>query len=47
MSDSEFIRPFPALSPAQRHHLKVYGYVVIEQDLTGRLLDKRTSRCSP
>ena len=43
MSDGEFIRPFPALTPAQRYHLEVYGYVVIEnaieQDLTDRLLE--------
>ena len=43
MPDSKFIRPFPALTPAQRYHLDVYGYVVIENalstDETGRLLD--------
>ncbi len=27
-------RPFPALTPAQRYHLDVYGYVVIENTLT-------------
>jgi ectoine hydroxylase-related dioxygenase (phytanoyl-CoA dioxygenase family) len=36
-------RPFPALTPAQRYHLDVYGYVVIEntltEDETGRLLE--------
>lgn len=36
-------RPFPALTPAQRFHLDVNGYVVVEQTLTGgetgRLLD--------
>ncbi|MDA0337592.1 MAG: hypothetical protein O2782_20705, partial [bacterium] len=30
----EFIRPFPALTPAQRYHLDVFGYVVIENTLT-------------
>ncbi len=38
----EFVRPFPALTPAQRYHLDVLGYVVIENTLTanevGRLL---------
>ncbi len=38
-----FRRPFPALTPAQRYHFDVFGYVVIEnavtEDLTGRLLD--------
>ncbi len=29
-----FHRPFPALTPAQRYHLDVYGYVVIENTLT-------------
>lgn len=29
-----FQRPFPALTPAQRYHLDVYGYVVIENTLT-------------
>ena len=46
MSDSEFIRPFPALTPAQCYHLEGYGYVV------GRLLEallrfKRVSLCWP
>src|SRR5690242_371595 len=40
----EFKRPFPALTPNQRLHLEVYGYVVIEhaisQDLTRRLREK-------
>jgi ectoine hydroxylase-related dioxygenase (phytanoyl-CoA dioxygenase family) len=27
-------RPFPALTPAQRYHLDVYGYVVVEKTLT-------------
>jgi hypothetical protein len=27
-------RPFPALTPAQRYHLEVYGYVVVENTLT-------------
>lgn len=34
MPETEFIRPFPALTPAQRYHLEVYGYVVIENTLT-------------
>ena len=29
-----FQRPFPALTPAQRYHLDVYGYVVVEKTLT-------------
>ncbi len=29
-----FDRPFPALTPAQRYHLDVYGYVVVENTLT-------------
>jgi ectoine hydroxylase-related dioxygenase (phytanoyl-CoA dioxygenase family) len=40
----EFKRPFPALTPAQRLHLEVYGYVIIENALSKarveRLLDK-------
>ena len=43
MHATEFARPFPALTPAQRYHLDVYGYVVIENTLTanetGGLLD--------
>jgi hypothetical protein len=38
-----FQRPFPALTPAQRYHLEVNGYVVIKNTLTseevGRLRD--------
>jgi hypothetical protein len=38
MSDAQggavFARPFPALTPAQRYHLDVFGYVVIESALT-------------
>jgi len=30
----EFVRPFPALTPAQRYHLDVFGYVVLENTLT-------------
>ena len=30
----EVDRPFPALTPAQRYHLDVYGYVVVEQALS-------------
>ena len=29
-----FKRPFPALTPAQRYHFDVYGYVVVENTLT-------------
>ena len=40
----EFKRPFPALTPAQRLHIEVYGYVIIENTLSEarveRLLDK-------
>ena len=40
----EFKRPFPALTPSQRLHLDVYGYVVIERaisaDLVARLVAK-------
>ena len=40
---SDFNRPFPALTPAQRYHFDVYGYVVIEctltDDETARTLD--------
>ena len=43
MSSPEFTRPIPALTPAQRYHLEVYGYVVIENTLAmdepGRLLE--------
>ena len=43
MTDDSFKRPFPALTPAQRYHLDVYGYVVVENTLsereTGRLLE--------
>lgn len=42
-TNSEFVRPFPAMTPAQRYHLDVFGYVVIENTLTeketGRLLE--------
>jgi len=34
MSDEAFIRPFPALTSAQRYHFDSYGYVVIENTLT-------------
>ena len=32
--DHGFKRPFPALTPAQRYHFDVFGYVVIENALT-------------
>jgi ectoine hydroxylase-related dioxygenase (phytanoyl-CoA dioxygenase family) len=34
MSEQAFVRPFPALTPAQRYKLDVLGYVVIENTLT-------------
>lgn len=33
-SSSTFVRPFPPLTPAQRYHLEVFGYVVIEKALS-------------
>ncbi|MFT5374704.1 MAG: hypothetical protein ACI906_001524 [Candidatus Latescibacterota bacterium] len=43
MTADEFKRPFPALTPAQRYHLDVYGYAIVENTLapseTGRLLE--------
>ena len=35
MSAATFRRPFPPLTPAQRYHLEVYGYVVLENALSG------------
>ena len=34
MSAATFRRPFPPLTPAQRYHLEVYGYVVLENALS-------------
>ena len=34
--------PFPALTPSQRLHLEIYGYVVLE-----KLLTKGRSRRAP
>jgi len=38
-----FDRPFPALTPAQRYHLEIFGYVIIEDTLSrdecGQILD--------
>ena len=34
MSYPTFERPFPALTPAQRYHLEVMGYVVVENTLS-------------
>ena len=34
MADLTFDRPFPALTPAQRYYLDVFGYVVVENTLT-------------
>ena len=35
-----FDRPFPALTPAQRYHLDVLGYVVVEKALTSDEVEK-------
>ena len=40
MPETEFTRPFPALTPAQRYHLDVYGYVVIENALSADEIDR-------
>ena len=37
---SDFNRPFPALTPAQRYHFDVYGYVVIDRTLTDDETDR-------
>ncbi|MCY3761735.1 MAG: phytanoyl-CoA dioxygenase family protein [Gemmatimonadetes bacterium] len=34
MSAATFRRPFPPLTPAQRYHLEVFGYVVLENALS-------------
>ena len=34
MDNSTFEKPFPALTPAERYHLDVFGYVIIENTLT-------------
>ena len=34
MTAAAFDRPFPALTPAQRYHLEVLGYVVVEEALS-------------
>ena len=43
MTTSTFDRPFPALTPAQRYHLEVFGYTVVEgalsDDEVGDLLE--------
>ena len=36
---SETAIPFPALTPAQRLHLEIYGYVIIENVLTSSQVD--------
>ena len=33
-NEDNFKRPFPALTPAERYHLDVFGYVIIENTLT-------------
>ena len=35
-------RPFPALTPAQRLHIEIYGYVIIENLLTRGEIDQLT-----
>lgn len=40
MPADDFKRPFPALTPNQRVHLDVYGYVVIENALTKSEVDR-------
>ena len=39
MSDTATLTPFPALSPAQRLHIEIYGYVIIENVLTQSEVD--------
>ena len=39
MSDTTTLTPFPALSPAQRLHIEIYGYVIIENVLTQSEVD--------
>ncbi len=34
MSAATFRRPFPPLTPAQRYHLEVFGYVVLENSMS-------------
>lgn len=34
MSADSFERPFPALTPAERVHLDIYGYVIVKNTLT-------------
>ena len=36
---SETAIPFPALTPAQRLHIEIYGYVIIENVLTSSQVD--------
>ena len=40
MSAATFRRPFPPLTPAQRYHLDVYGYVVLENALSGEEVER-------
>ena len=40
MSAATFRRPFPPLTPAQRFHLDVYGYVVLENALSGEEVER-------
>ncbi len=43
INTNPFRRPFPALTPAERYHFEVYGYVIVEntltEDETARTLD--------
>ena len=39
MSDVLKPKPFPALTPAQRLHLEIYGYVIIENLLNQSEID--------
>ncbi len=40
MTALSFDRPFPALTPAQRYHLDVFGYVVVKNTLTDDEVEK-------
>ena len=43
MSDATVSIPFPALTPAQRLHIEIYGYVVIENLLNQCEVDAITN----
>ena len=40
MTSPSFDRPFPALTPAQRYHLDVLGYVVVQNTLSSDEVEK-------